>query len=389
MTRIERNHIFVWLCLVSLILFTPRLCAQSAAEKSAEAFKTRQTFADYGKKYVGSPYVSGATGPTAFDCSGYVYAVARESIGWQLPRTVSNIYKYCKVIDDSQREIGDLVFFKTTASSDPSHVGIYIGNNQFLNAASDGPNTGVILSSLNEGYWKGKYFKTGRFLPASKILDSNELKNDGGANSNGNATNKNSSNGGSAHVAGSGKTAQTSVAKLGAGSKGSDFLHKITLDGNFSFDWNFFTPDYFRLNFRGVNAGVNALYEASDLKPGIGTMIRWDSGTGIVQLPIVFSLTVKDFVRIFAGPVLTIGTPSLPGNDDESIKASVFPGILGVCFNTPSVKAGKFDLCFTQDIHYTIFNETDGGALSPIKSLATGLVFSSGIRVTLPLSSLL
>ncbi|WP_149554809.1 C40 family peptidase [Treponema pectinovorum] len=384
MTRIERNHLFVWLCFVFLILFTPRLCAQNALEKSAEALKTRQTFAEYGKKYVGSPYVSGATGPASFDCSGYVYAVARESIGWQLPRTVTNIYRYCKIIDDSQREIGDLVFFKTTESAEPSHVGIYIGNNQFLNAASDGPNTGVILSSLNEGYWRGKYFKTGRFLPPSKVLENEELKNAEGDES---SSVKSSEKNGEIVIA-SNKSRQNSSGKKNS-IKGADFLQKVSLDANLSMDWNFFTPEYFRLNLRGINLGVNALYDSHELKPGIGTIVRWDGGTGILQLPIIFSLTVKDYVRIFAGPVFTIGNPKLQGSDGEDIKASVFPGILGICFNTPPIKTGKFDLCFTQDIHYTIFNETNGAALSPIKSLATGLVFSSGIRVTLPFSSLL
>lgn len=60
-----------------------------------------------------------------------------------------------------------------------------------------------------------------------------------------------------------------------------------------------------------------------------------------------------------------------------------------MCFNSPSFKAGKTDVSFVQDIHYTVFNDTDGSALSALNSLATGLVFSSGVRVTLPLSTLL
>ena len=169
MTRNDRNRLVVWFWLGAFILFTPRLCAQTMAANAENAAANRQTFVDYGKKYIGRPYVNGATGPNSFDCSGLIYTVARESIGYQLPRTVKGIYSFCKIIDESEREPGDLVFFRTTASGDPSHVGIYIGNGHFLNAASDGPNTGVILSSLKENYWKGKYYKTGRFLPPSKI----------------------------------------------------------------------------------------------------------------------------------------------------------------------------------------------------------------------------
>lgn len=380
MTRTDRNHIFTWACLAALILFTPRVCAQTIEQNAADAENRRITFVEYGKKYIGCPYVSGATGPNAFDCSGYVYAVSRESIGYQLPRTVSAIYKFCKIIDDSQREAGDLVFFKTTSASEPSHVGIYIGNGQFLNCASDGPNTGVILSSLNESYWKGKYYKTGRFLPSAKaLIESNGTSTDAEASAVSSSPQKSVF---------SSSTAKT-TSKVSSSSSSSAFLNSIILDGSFFFDWNFFTPSNFRLTFRGVSAALNAMYDGKTIKPGIGSIVRWDSGTGVLQLPIVFSLTMSDYLRIFAGPVITIGSPYLPGDSDEKIKASFFPGIMGVCFNSPSIKAGKTEISFVQDIHYTIFNDTDEGALSGIESVATGLVFSTGVRVTLPLSSLI
>lgn len=341
------------------MLFTPHLCAQTINQNDSDAAETRQTFVDYGKKYIGLPYISGATGPNAFDCSGFVYAVSRESIGYQLPRTVRAIYSACKIIDEEKREPGDLVFFRTTASEEPSHVGIYIGNKQFLHCASDGPNTGVILSSLNESYWKGKYCKTGSFLPVSKSLIESPAT----------------------------ETASAATATLSPSAKNS-FAEKIILDASAALDWNFFTSKNFKLNFRGLAGTLHAMYDGKELKPGLGTTIRWDSGTGTVQLPLFLSLTMNDSLRIYAGPVFTIGTPYLPGTSDEKIKRSVFPGILGLSFNTPSFKAGKTTLCFVQDIHYTVFNDTDGSALSVLDSLASGLVFSSGLRVTIPLGQL-
>lgn len=133
---------------------------------------------------------------------------------------------------------------------------------------------------------------------------------------------------------------------------------------------------------------AHAMYDG-DMKPGLGTYIRYDRGTGVVQLPIVLTYSLSEYIRLFIGPVITFGKPNLPGDSDQEIKASFFPGILGVCFNTPSIEAGKFKISFTQDIHYTVYNTTDKAALSPYKSLASGLVLSSGIRVTLPMSNVL
>lgn len=386
MTRETRNRTILIASLIGLVLFTPRVCAQTSREQAAKAAETRKIFVDYGKKYIGCPYVSGATGPASFDCSGFVYTVARESIGVQIPRQVKNIYKFCTIIEDSHREPGDLVFFKTTSSPEASHIGIYIGNNQFLNCASDGPNTGVIVSSLKEGYWKGKYYKTGRFLPSSKVKENS-------------ASGSLSPTSGTSPVSGTPVNAsQAPASSAGSSSskttafdqaKGDTFLSRIVLDGMFACDWNFFTPEDFRLVFRGLTGTVHATYNGKNIKPGIGSIVRWDSGTGVIQLPVIFSITLSDYFRVFAGPVFTLGSPSLPGNSGEDIKASVFPGTLGVCFNSPSFKAGSMDVSLAQDIHYNVYNKQNGAALSPLKTAASGLVFSTGLRVTFPLASLL
>lgn len=359
MTRTNRNKIIIWAWVFTFLLFMPKLCAQTSSMSSEEALELRQKFVDYGKKYIGCPYVSGATGPVSFDCSGFVYAVARESIGYQIPRMVKNIYKFCQIVEEPERQIGDLVFFKTIQSDEVSHVGIYIGNGQFLNCASDGPNTGVILSSLNENYWKSKYYKTARFLPPADKTDAAENQNDEKLSLIPQNTNRTNSN--------------------------NSFLNKILLEGIFSVDWNFYTPDTFKLNFRGLTATVFALYDGKKIKPGIMSQIRWNYGTQIVQFPLAFCLSMSEYFKIYAGPVFAIGTPKQPGNSSIKYKTSIFPGILGVSWNTPSYNIGKFGLSFAQDIHYTIYNDTDGSALSPLQSIATGLVFSSGIRVTFPL----
>lgn len=341
--------------------------AQSSETSSNSPAEIRKKFANYGKQYIGCPYVLGATGPDSFDCSGFVQTVARESIGYQLPRTVKTIYPYCSYIDDSQREVSDLVFFRTTSSSEPSHVGIFIGRNQFLHAASDGPNTGVIISSLNEAYWKSKYYRSGRFLPSTRPQSRKEIK---------------------AAAAGGGSSADGSSSSDGSDSSGSSsaskipFFDRFIFDASVSVDWNFWTSTNVSLNFRGITAAFTTTYLGKESTPGISAMFRWDRGTGVMQIPLTFTYAVNDYFRVFAGPVFTIGTPHLPGDKDKEIKASVFPGIIGLAFDTPSLNIGPFKACFTQNLYYTIYNKPDGAALDVLDTLSSGLVLSSGIRLS-------
>ena len=60
-----------------------------------------------------------------------------------------------------------------------------------------------------------------------------------------------------------------------------------------------------------------------------------------------------------------------------------------MCWQTPSITAGKVKLSLQQDIHYSVFDQTNGAALSLKNSLVSGLVFSTGVRVTLPLANVL
>ena len=378
----KKTPIFL-IILFFLVILVPQVCAQSNSVSAEEAAVMRKTFVEYSKRYIGKAYVRGATGPDAFDCSGLVFACSRESIGVQLPRQTKAMYSYCTIIDDSKREIGDLVFFRTTGDGSVSHVGIYAGNGQFINAASDGPNSGVILSSLKESYWKNHYYQTGRFLPsaagaADSTLDKQSA--DSSASTGSEST--------------SGKLASASPADS-AGDKGAHnsgfmgFLKKLILDASLNFDWNFYTASSFRMNARGVSTMLHVMYDSNTICPGLGTMIRYDAGTGTLQLPLIASLTIGEYFRLFVGPVFSFGTAKLPGDDDVTIDQSIFPGIIGMCWQTPSITAGKVKLSLQQDIHYSVFDQTNGAALSLKNSLVSGLVFSTGVRVTLPLANVL
>ena len=367
--------------LLSLLLLA--FCTTEVFSQSITA--ERDKFVTYSKKFIGTRYQSGATGPDAFDCSGFVYAMSRESVGVQLPRTSQAMYTFAILVPEADREIGDLVFFRTTSSNNISHVGILIGENTFIHCASDGPKTGVITSSLSENYWKQHYVGTGRVLEPTKKkqINVNPRPNDSTV-----ATSKteepavttSTTTREAKPVSSSNKTSYSSNKTSSAFNSNSDFIADFSL----CMDWSVLTAKDFILNFRGISTQANIRYTPWSLEPGLGFIFRYDNRMGIVQLPILLSLTFSDYVRAYAGPVVTFGTAEVPGSSEEA-KGSVFPGIIGVSFTTSGWQAGPVKIALMQDVQYTVFNSSDGSALSPRKSIASSLLLSSGIRVYLPL----
>lgn len=103
-----------------------------------------------GKNLLGVPYVFGGTTTRGFDCSGFTQYVFQKS-GQSLSRTTQG--QFAETTKVSSPEPGDLVFFAGTYRPGISHVGIYIGNNQFVHAGGKKSE----IRSLNDSYWK-KHF---------------------------------------------------------------------------------------------------------------------------------------------------------------------------------------------------------------------------------------
>ncbi len=349
-----------------------KLCAEDISPAQAQV--NREKFVAESKKYVGCPYVYGATGPDSFDCSGLIYYVANQALGLQLPRTSKALYSFCKVVPKEKMEEGDLLFFKTNNTASITHVGIYIGGSQFISAISDGPNSGVIISSLDQEYWKPKYVGCGQFLASGKDKSSSVKRNFDDEQS------FNSSNS---------KTAKKSAQKSNTNFAGSsfynpdvDFLDSLTFDGIVACGWSLFSPNEFMLKWRGLNFETNVRISKWVLEPGFGFGIRYNYGIDVVQIPLIFSATLNDYVRFYAGPVITFGNPKMISTEKE-ISSSFFPGILGVTFSTPSFSINKAKVQFIQDVSYTVFNNPDNAALSFIESASAGIVMFTGIKVTL------
>ncbi|VVE27816.1 peptidase P60 [Pandoraea terrae] len=104
---------------------------------------------------VGVPYRYGGNTPdSGFDCSGLVRYVVLRAAGVNLPRTTEQMSTVGTSIDLDQLASGDLVYFNTTGRSH-SHVGIYVGNGQFVHAPATGGT--VRLANMSLPYWAGRF----------------------------------------------------------------------------------------------------------------------------------------------------------------------------------------------------------------------------------------
>lgn len=119
------------------------------------ATATAQDAIDHAMDLIGIRYRRGGSSPeSGFDCSGFVNHVFREGLGLILPRSSKEMSKSGEAISRDELRPGDLVFFNTMRNAF-SHVGIYLGDNQFVHA----PRTGgrVRIEDLRDGYWTKRF----------------------------------------------------------------------------------------------------------------------------------------------------------------------------------------------------------------------------------------
>ena len=110
----------------------------------------REELVVFAKKYLGKPYKWGASGPNAFDCSGFVGFVYRNVYHKDLGHSSTGMSQMGTAVKKSDLQTGDLVFFATGGSSRINHVGIYIGGGNFIHASSSRTNA-VMISPINSG----------------------------------------------------------------------------------------------------------------------------------------------------------------------------------------------------------------------------------------------
>lgn len=141
-----------------------RAVAAALAAKQAEVTrikKLRLRIVTVAKAQLGDRYSAGATGPSAFDCSGFTRFVYKVATGRELPHYSRAQYGKVKKIPLKQARHGDLVFFLRNGAH---HVGIYLGDGRMIDAAGYGK--GVKISPISGSWWSRTYTGIGRLLPS-------------------------------------------------------------------------------------------------------------------------------------------------------------------------------------------------------------------------------
>lgn len=112
------------------------------------------------RQLLGIPYrYGGSTPKSGFDCSGLVYYSYRQA-GLNIPRTSKQQYRQARPVSRRHLQPGDLIFFRSKYGGFVSHVGIYLGKDEFIHAPSSGKK--VSINRLDTPYWKKHFYSAGR-----------------------------------------------------------------------------------------------------------------------------------------------------------------------------------------------------------------------------------
>lgn len=126
-----------------------KVTAKKTNKKATQAVGDASAVITLASSQLGKPYVWGASGENSFDCSGLTSYVYSKAAGVSLGRTTYDQVKQGTTVSMSNLQPGDLLFWGSASA--PYHVGIYVGNNQYIHAAT--PSQGVIKQTLSSYFY--------------------------------------------------------------------------------------------------------------------------------------------------------------------------------------------------------------------------------------------
>lgn len=155
--------ILIALCAVAAPAQAGETAAQLPDSLMSRAVGNVESMLDRALNYIGVRYKRGGSAPeTGFDCSGFVKYLYDETLGLVLPHNAKAIAQQGERVEKAELQPGDLVFFNTMRRAF-SHVGIYLGDNQFIHA----PRTGarVRIEDMSDRYWSRRFNGARRIQP--------------------------------------------------------------------------------------------------------------------------------------------------------------------------------------------------------------------------------
>ena len=332
--------------------------AGTAAEARLRLLATAETF-------LGVPYRFGGVDRRGMDCSGFVYVSFREALRYTIPRTSVAMYNWAQRIPVSELQPADLVFFVTVGAR-VSHVGIYIGDGRFIHSASDGPNTGVIISRLDESFWRRTFRSAGRALPWDEGIarDMAALTQRGSAMRAWWPVPRQQS-GPAASVAPARPSPTWADPGFFAG-LGTAWIWGGGGEG---------TPSA----FRGISAMASAGYRGPAYRVGLEIRPQWDDSLGVLRLPLTLFLGTDRF-QFFAGPAYIFGEP---GFDLESGQRRYYNGWLwelGFSAAFSPIPIGPGGLSLFGELAWQSYQRQEGHNFSLRPDVAANIRLSTGLR---------
>jgi lipoprotein Spr len=116
--------------------------------------------------WAGTRYKYSGKNKKGIDCSGFVREVYKETYCIELSGGSRDIWPKVQPLEREELKEGDMVFFKIKKGQ-ISHVGVYLGNNKFAHASVK---AGVIISDLDEAYYRKYFFKGGRLKASAGTI---------------------------------------------------------------------------------------------------------------------------------------------------------------------------------------------------------------------------